>query len=106
MCLGTPFSNPTASSPAADAAYLKVRDHALNLLFEAPFTADHWHNFAIQVGWNNLTLQAFYSIDDADLEAVTSVVSNPTASTGAAGQGDFHIALLKVRMAILSLILL
>ncbi|KAE9402262.1 hypothetical protein BT96DRAFT_937242 [Gymnopus androsaceus JB14] len=94
--LGTPFSNPTASSPAADATNLKVRDHALNLLFETPFTANHWHNFAVQVDWNKLTLEVFYSTDDARLEAVTSVVSNPTASTGSAGQGDFHIALLKL----------
>ncbi|KAJ3988390.1 hypothetical protein F5890DRAFT_1550607 [Lentinula detonsa] len=94
--LGTPFSNPTAPAPAADAAFLKIRDHALNLLFETPFTAGQWHNFAVQVDWVNLTLEVFYSADAAELVAVTSVVSNPTASTGSAGQGDFHAALLKL----------
>ncbi|KAJ3729384.1 hypothetical protein C8R42DRAFT_693379 [Lentinula raphanica] len=94
--LGNPFTNPTASAPAADATSLKVRDHALNLLFETPFTADQWHNFAVQVDWDNLTLQVFYSADAAELAAVTSVVSNPTASAGSAGQGDFHAAIVKL----------
>ncbi|KAJ4482474.1 hypothetical protein J3R30DRAFT_2179165 [Lentinula aciculospora] len=94
--LGTPFSNPTAPTPAVDATFLKVRDHALNLMFETPFTSGQWHNFAVQIDWNNLTLQVFYSADDADLVAVTPVTSNPTASPGPAGQGDFHAALLKL----------
>ncbi|KIK69897.1 hypothetical protein GYMLUDRAFT_34291 [Collybiopsis luxurians FD-317 M1] len=94
--LGTPFSNPTAPAPVSDAHYLKVRDHALNLLFETPFSAGQWHNFAVQVDWSALTLQVFYSADDAELAPVTSTVPNPTASAGSAGQGDFHTALLKL----------
>ncbi|KAJ3886313.1 hypothetical protein GG344DRAFT_90957 [Lentinula edodes] len=94
--LGTPFSNPSTTELAADAKFLKVRDHALNLLFETPFTAGQWHNFAVQVDWKNLTLQVFYSVGAAELVAVTSVAPNPTAATGSAGQGDFHAALLKL----------
>jgi len=94
--LGRPFSVPTVSTLPADATFLKVRGHALNLLFEVPFTAGKWHNFAVEIDWSNLTLQVFYSAEDKELRAVTSVVLNPTASTGSAGQGDFHIALLKL----------
>lgn len=93
---GSPFTNPTGTIPAPNARSFKVRDHALNLLFETPFTLGNWHNFAVQVDWNNLTLAVLYSTDGAPLKAVTKLVSNPTAVAGAAGQGDFHFTVLKV----------
>ena len=93
---GSPFTDPTGTLPTPDAHSFKVRDHALNLLFETPFTPNNWHNFAVQVDWNNLTLAVLYSTDGAPLKAVTKLVSNPTAAAGAAGQGDFHFTVLKV----------
>ena len=93
---GSPFTDPTGTLPTPDAHSFKVRDHALNLLFETPFTPNNWHNFAVQVDWNNLTLAVLYSTDGAPLKAVTKLVSNPTAALGAAGQGDFHFTVLKV----------
>jgi hypothetical protein len=42
--------------PISDARSLKVRNHALTLLFETPFTVNDWHNFAVQVDWTNRTL--------------------------------------------------
>lgn len=62
-----------------------------------PFTPFTWHNFAVQVDWDNLTLGVFYSSNDNKLKPVTGVLQNPTASFGAAGQGDFHFGVLKVR---------
>ncbi|KAK7025553.1 hypothetical protein VNI00_015906 [Paramarasmius palmivorus] len=94
--LGSPFTNPTGTLPAPDADSFKVLDHDLNVLFKTPFSADSWHNFAVQVDWDNLTLQVFYSTDAEELTAVTDVVSNPTVAQGAAGQGDFHFGVLKL----------
>ncbi|KAK7459560.1 hypothetical protein VKT23_009542 [Stygiomarasmius scandens] len=94
--LGSPFTNPTGTLPDPDASSFKVRDHALNILFSTPFTSDTWHNFAVQVDWNQLTLQVFYSTDGDELQAVTEVVPNSSAAQGSAGQGEFHIGVLKL----------
>ncbi|EEB88508.1 hypothetical protein MPER_13616, partial [Moniliophthora perniciosa FA553] len=67
----------------------KILDHALNVLFKTPFTPSVWHNFAIRVDWENLTLQVFYSIDAGALVDVTGVVANPTVGKGR--KGEFHI---------------
>ena len=79
-----------------NAHFLKVRNHALDLLFETPFTSCDWHNFAIQVDWTHLTLGVFYSVNATLLEAVTGVEGNESAPAGAAGQGDYHFGILKV----------
>ncbi|KAF8993506.1 hypothetical protein BDQ17DRAFT_1368244 [Cyathus striatus] len=94
--LGSPFTNPTGMLPAPQAHSFKVLDHALNVLFTAPFTSDAWHNFAVRVDWNNLTLAAFYSKDGSPLKQVTKVVPNLSTAAGAAGQGDFHFGVLKL----------
>ena len=75
-------------------------DHALNVLFSTPFTADVWHNFAVEVDWNARTLAVFYSQDAEPLQEVTDTVPNPSAVSGSAGQGDFHFGVLKVRCRI------
>lgn len=93
---GSPFTNPTGHLPAKNANAFKVLDHSLNVLFTAPFLPGIWHNFAVQVDWNNLTLAVFYSEGRLPLRQVTKVVANPTAPIGASGQGDFHIGVLKV----------
>ncbi|KAI3620974.1 hypothetical protein WG66_008828 [Moniliophthora roreri] len=92
--LGSPFTNPTGTLPAPDADSFKVLDHALNVLFKTRFTPDAWHNFAVQVDWEKLTLQIFYSTDADPLAAVTGVVSNPTVARGVVG--DFHFGVLKL----------
>lgn len=56
-----------------------------------------WHNFAVAVDWNKLTLQVFYSTDGAQLQAVTNVEANSGATQGPNGQGEFHFGVLKVR---------
>ncbi|KAL0064289.1 hypothetical protein AAF712_008733 [Marasmius tenuissimus] len=94
--LGSPFTNPTGVLPAPEADSFKVLDHGLNVLFKTPFTSYVWHNFAVEVDWEQSTLQVFYSTDGRGLTTVTSVVPNPTVSQGSAGQGDFHIGLLKL----------
>ena len=96
--IGSPFTNPTGDVPVPDAHSFKVRDHALNVLFTTPFTAGVWHNFAVEVDWNALTLAVWYSEDDALLQQVVQTTSNPTASSGPNGQGDFHFTVLKVRV--------
>ncbi|EMD39595.1 hypothetical protein CERSUDRAFT_111905 [Gelatoporia subvermispora B] len=94
--LGSPFTDPTGSLPASDAHWFKVRDHALNILFKTPFTSDTWHNFAVQVDWNNRTLAVLYSQDDSLLRVVTDVEPNLSASLGPDAQGDFHFGVLKL----------
>ncbi|KAF7982130.1 hypothetical protein HWV62_29861 [Athelia sp. TMB] len=94
--VGSPFTDPTGPLPDANAHSLKVLDHALNVLFSAPFTPSTWHNFAVQVDWNSRTLAALYSKDGAELKAVTKVVPNLSTPVGAAGQGDFHFGVLKL----------
>lgn len=97
--LGSPFTIPTGTVPVSDARFLKVRNHALDLLFETPFTSHDWHNFAVQIDWTNLTLGVFYSTNGEPLEAVTGLVENSSASPGAAGQGDYHFGVLKLPLA-------
>ena len=87
LLAGSPFTDPTGPLPASGAHNLKVRDHAGNDLFATPLTPFTWHNFAVQVDWDNLTLGVFYSSNDAKLTAVTDVLQNPTASLGATSQG-------------------
>ncbi|KAG1844443.1 hypothetical protein C8R48DRAFT_460388 [Suillus tomentosus] len=97
--LGSPFTIPTGTVPVSDARFLKVRNHALDLLFETPFTPHDWHNFAVQIDWTNLTLGIFYSTNGEPLKAVTGLVENSSASPGAAGQGDYHFGVLKLPLA-------
>jgi hypothetical protein len=96
--IGSPFTNPTGSLPAQNAHSFKVLDHALNVLFNASCSVSKWHNFAIQVDWDNRTLAVLHSEDDAELTAVTKVLPNLTASLGATGQGDFHFGVLKASL--------
>lgn len=97
--LGSPFTIPTGTVPVSDARYLKVRNHALDLMFETPFTSHDWHNFAVQIDWTNRTLGVFYSTNGKELKAVTGLVDNLSASLGAAGQGDYHFGVLKLPLA-------
>ncbi|KAG6831164.1 hypothetical protein H0H87_005989, partial [Tephrocybe sp. NHM501043] len=95
--LGSPFTNPTGALPAPDAHSLKVLDHALNVLFKAPFSSQTWHNFAVQVDWDQKTLAVFYSKDAKHLVPVTKKpLPNTSAGSGSAGQGDFHFGVLKL----------
>jgi hypothetical protein len=56
-----------------------------------------WHNFAVVVDWDNLTLKVFYSLGTDPLKAVTTTQENSSVSPGPNGQGDFHFGVLKVR---------
>ncbi|OCH89931.1 hypothetical protein OBBRIDRAFT_812977 [Obba rivulosa] len=94
--LGSPFTDPTGPIPTPDAHWFKVRDHALNVLFETPFTPDTWHNFAVQIDWVNRTLAVLYSKDGSLLQAVTELEPNLSTSLGPDGQGDFHFGVLKL----------
>ncbi|KAJ8587086.1 hypothetical protein M405DRAFT_794768 [Rhizopogon salebrosus TDB-379] len=97
--LGSPFTIPTSTAPVPDARSLKVRNHALTLLFETPFTANNWHNFAVQVDWTNRTLGVFYSTNATPLAAVTGLEDNSSAPSGVAAQGDYHFGVLKLPLA-------
>ncbi|KAJ7046378.1 hypothetical protein C8F04DRAFT_1323338 [Mycena alexandri] len=92
--LGSPFTNPTGQLPVANAHSFKVLDHALNVLFTTPFVSHIWHNFAIQVDWENRTLMVSYSTEEFPLEAASSIIPNPTVALGAVG--DFHFGVLKL----------
>lgn len=103
LVLGSPFTVPRGPLPAPNAHDITILDHATNVMFSVPFTAQTWHNFAVQVNWDTLTLATYYSKGSEQLKPVTGIVKNPTASTGAAGQGDFHFGVLKVGIACHSL---
>ncbi|CAA7261556.1 unnamed protein product [Cyclocybe aegerita] len=92
--LGSPFTNPTGDLPAANARNFRVRNHAGQTLFESELTNGNWHNFAVQVDWDNRTLAVLYSIDCAELQPVTGVEPNESAAPGL--QGEFHFGLLKL----------
>ncbi|KAJ7644802.1 hypothetical protein FB45DRAFT_987993 [Roridomyces roridus] len=92
--LGSPFTDPTGPLPTPDAHSFKIRDHALNVLFETLFTPLLWHNFGVTVDWANRTLRVLYSTDGLPLKAVTETMPNPTATLGALG--DFHFGVLKL----------
>ncbi|KIM43056.1 glycoside hydrolase family 131 protein, partial [Hebeloma cylindrosporum] len=94
--LGSPFTNPTGELPVQDAHNFKVLDHALNVLFSTPFTSGCWHNFAVQVDWDNRTLAVLFSKGNMPLKPVTKVVPNSSAAAGTAGQGEFHFGVLKL----------
>jgi hypothetical protein len=87
---------PTATTPDPTARYLKVRNHALNLLFQTPLRPNTWHNFAVQVDWERRTLAVLFSHDASLLSPVTGVINNNSTASGAAGQGDYHWGILKV----------
>ncbi|KAI0027892.1 hypothetical protein K488DRAFT_20409, partial [Vararia minispora EC-137] len=89
--IGTPF-NTTLASPNT----LRIRTHNGTPLFSTSFSPRTWHNFAVAVDWPAQTLQTFYSRDAAPLQRVTPVIQNAGALAGSEGQGDFHVALLKL----------
>ena len=74
-----------------------MRDHAGNVLFKTAFTPATWHNFAVVVDWDALTLAVYYSQDAVPLELVKDTVANANAVAGSSGQGDFHFTVLMVR---------
>jgi Glycoside hydrolase 131 catalytic N-terminal domain len=76
---------------------LRIRSHNSTVLFATQFVPSAWHNFAVVVDWNKLTLQVFYSLNGESLVAVTNVEDNSSVGKGPAAQGDFHFGLLKVR---------
>ena len=81
---------PTGPLSASGAHNLKVHDHVANNLFATHLIPGFtWHNFAVQVDWDNLILGVFYSPNNPKLTAVAGVLQNPTISLGATGQGDF-----------------
>ena len=96
MIKGSPFTNPTGTLPAADAHNIKILDQGLNVLFSTPFTSQTWHNFAVVIDWDALTLEVFYSTDAQALKVVSPTKDNPGAMLAPDGQGEFHFGLLKV----------
>ena len=76
---------------------LNIRSHNTSVLFQTPCVDNTWHNFAVVVDWDKLTLQVYYSQDGQPLKAVTNVEDNSSAVKGPNGQGDFHVGLVKVR---------
>lgn len=98
--LGSPFTYPTGRLPVPNAQSLRILSRDLTVLFETDFTKNDWHNFAVLVDWNALTLGVYYSKNGLPL-APTSwrTVKNKGLVAGPDGQGDFHFGLLKVRLA-------
>jgi len=91
--MGTPF-NTTLSGAAAN--MLRIDSHNGSVLFQTPFDQTVWHNFAVLVDWDSLTLQVFYSQNGCQLQAVSGVEDNSSATKGPNGQGDLHIGMVKL----------
>jgi len=68
----------------------------LNVLFSTPFTCRTWHNFAIVVDWDNLTLAVHYSVGAKSLALVSPTKMNQGVKPAPDGQGEFHFGVLKV----------
>ena len=94
--LGSPFTNPTGKLPAPGAQNIKILDHGLNVLFSTPFKCGSWHNFAVVVDWDNLTLAVYYSKGSQALKVVSPTKSNQGVKAGPEGKGEFHFGVLKV----------
>ncbi len=94
--LGSPFTNPPGNLPVAGARNINILDHDLNVLFSAPFTCKSWHNFAIVIDWDSLTLTVFYSVGAQPLKLVSPTKKNQGAKAAPNGQGEFHFGVLKV----------
>ena len=77
---------------------IRIRSHNQSVLFQTSFDQNAWHNFAVLVDSDGLTLQVFYSQDGCQLQAVTDVEDNSSVPKGPTGQGDFHFGVLKVRL--------
>ena len=75
----------------------KILDHDLNVLFSTPFACGFWHNFAIVVDWDSLTLAVYYSAGSQPLKQVSSPRKNRGVKAGPDGKGEFHFGILKVR---------
>ncbi|KAK3291029.1 uncharacterized protein B0H64DRAFT_367870 [Chaetomium fimeti] len=60
------------------------------LLFSTPFTANVFHNFALNLDFDQLTTQVFFSTGEDALVSVTDVIQNDVS-----GQGQFHFGVLK-----------
>lgn len=59
-------------------------------LFQAAFTDDTWHNFAISQDFDANTTQIFYSTDSNALSPINDPVANDNS-----GKGQYHFGLLK-----------
>ena len=99
--IGTPFNTTFSSTTSYD---LRIRAHDGTVLFHTAFLQATWHNFAVVVDWDNLTLKVFYSAGALPLKAVTTVQDNSSASRGPNGQGEFHFGVLKVRLKVYELV--
>ncbi|KIO20240.1 hypothetical protein M407DRAFT_221102 [Tulasnella calospora MUT 4182] len=94
---GSNFANPTqAHLPTSNAFNLEITDHALNVIYSVPFKSLTWYNFAVQVDWTNRTLGVFASQNADQLEKVSKLRPNLSATAGPDGQGDFHFGVIKL----------
>ncbi|KIM27982.1 glycoside hydrolase family 131 protein [Serendipita vermifera MAFF 305830] len=98
--IGSPFTYPTGRLPVANAQSLRILAHDLTVVFETPFTRNDWHNFAVQVDWDALTLGVYYSKNWSPLAPTSrKTVPDTGAVAGPDGQGDFHFGVLKLPIA-------
>ncbi|RYO93943.1 hypothetical protein DL763_004217 [Monosporascus cannonballus] len=68
----------------------KILDRENIEVWSTPINCEEWQNFAVTLDFNKNTLQVYYSIGDAPLEAVTPALSNNNA-----GQGQYQMGILK-----------
>ncbi|KAG8784093.1 hypothetical protein FS842_001432 [Serendipita sp. 407] len=98
--IGSPFTYPTGSLPVANAQSLRILARDLTVVFETSFTRDQWHNFAVQVDWDAITLGVYYSKGPMLLSPTSrKAVLNKGLVAGPDGQGDFHFGVLKLPIA-------
>lgn len=80
-----------------NARSLRILAHNLDVVFETSFDHDSWHNFAVQVDWNALTLGVYFSQDEENLRPVMKkAIKNIGHVATDEGKGDFHFGVLKV----------
>ncbi|KAK2759962.1 hypothetical protein FQN54_002698 [Arachnomyces sp. PD_36] len=84
-----------ASNLADDEESLQIRaatnaGEPQKVLYEVPFSAGDWHNFALTLDFDSDTIEIFYSANQEELKSTGAAVSNDLS-----GGGKYHFGMLK-----------
>ncbi|KAK3674964.1 hypothetical protein LTR78_005308 [Recurvomyces mirabilis] len=95
MKTGTPYNNATKGKiPATQTLRIESSTNggvSETTLFETYYTLNDWHNFALELDFNQNTITGYYSKNHDALKVVI-----PTKANNNAGGGLYHFGILKL----------